>query len=83
MRFRQSLRNNKEQAEAYMFKCDPEFSGSYPGKTLNGFYEAVYHDIPNMIIPGIIMLSGATILLLKKPKKPNQHMDFTVKTPVD
>jgi hypothetical protein len=65
--FRQSLRANKDTALGYLVEYEAD-AFDPDGKILNGFYEDVYHDIPNMILPGIIMLSGATILLLKKQK---------------
>ncbi len=65
--FRKSLRDNKDTALGHIAEYEPDIYDA-DGKVLNGFYEDVYADIPNMILPGIIMLSGATILLLKKTK---------------
>ena len=65
--FRKSLRSNKSRADANSVEYEQNLSGAHD-KILNGFYEDIYSDIPNMILPGVIMLSGATILLLKKPK---------------
>jgi len=71
IQFRQSIRDDVNQAHSRMYQFDPDSPESY-GKFLNEYYEDVYKHLPHMILPAILMLVGATVLLIAgKRRKPN------------
>jgi len=71
LRFRKSLRESLAPAYSALNRLFPE-SAADSGKVLNSYYEDVYEAIPHTVVPGLMLLGGATILLFnKRPPKPS------------
>ena len=73
IRFRRSIRESLLPAYSALDRISPD-SAADSGKVLNGYYEDVYNALPHTLVPGCLLLGGATILLLNKrlPKASSQ-----------
>jgi hypothetical protein len=67
VRFRQRIRTDLAQAYGEGGRIDPNFAGG-TGKVLNFYYESVYGDLPNTLLPASILIVCSLVLLLS-PKK--------------
>ncbi len=74
LQFRQSIRTTRSEAYASLNQLDPD-AADRAGKILNSYYESVYDNLPPTLLPGSILMLGATLLLLAgnrndhKPRK--------------
>ena len=69
VQFREQIRVDLTEAQAEGQRLDPGFAGG-AGKVLNFYYESVYRDLPNTLVPASALIICAFILLLSG-RRPN------------
>ncbi len=76
--FRQSIRNDVNEAHARMSEFDSGSPGKH-GKILNRYYEDIYENLPYMIFPASLVFVGSTILfVVNRKQKPNKGLEGTL-----
>ena len=73
LRFRKSLRYSLLPGYSTLNRISPDSATANDyGKVLNSYYEDVYNALPHTLVPGFMLLAGATILCFnKRPPKPS------------
>ena len=65
--FRQQIRTDLAVARSELRRIDPDSAGGTE-KILNFYYESIYRDLPNILVPGMSLLLACAILYaVRKP----------------
>ena len=76
LQFRQSLRTSLNSAYATLHRSDTA-SRDYSEKVLNSYYESLYAALPNVVLPGAILVAASTILVFSRSSKKVQQSSQT------
>jgi hypothetical protein len=68
VQFRQRIRTDLAQAYSEGERLEPGFAGGV-GKVLNFYYESVYRDLPNTLLPATILMVCSVVLLISSRRR--------------